>query len=333
MKAAVCLLAVLALFLGGILMLRVWESGHLTARQAAAGDAGNKDGDQTDSREQDLTYYKDGWYAPKKDLETVLILGIDKYAENQEQPGNGSYEQADFLLLAVLDPKAGTCAAIHLNRDTMTEIQVLSDKGAVADTKIAQITLSHAYGGTGEIRCKNTVTAVSNLLYGVEIDHYISMTMDGVGILNDLAGGITLDVLDDFTGIDDELVKGQRVTLKGSQALAYVRTRQSLEDSSNLNRMKRQRQYLEALQEQLFEKMDEDEGFLFSALLQVNPYLVSDCSVEQISDLVRTVKACQEREYLTLDGEARRGDVHMEYYVDDEALQEMVMGRFFEKVE
>lgn len=57
------------------------------------------------------------------------------------------------------------------------------------------------------------------LLYGVEIDHYISLMMDGVAVLNDLAGGVTLKVMDDFGAFDPALVQGETVTLRGEQAL------------------------------------------------------------------------------------------------------------------
>lgn len=328
-KAAVCLLAVLVCLLGGMIFLRIWERDHTRLRKAAAGGAGEAE----DEKGEELTHYKNTWYASRKDLETVLVLGIDKYAEDGKQSKNGSFQQADFLMLLVLDEKAGGCAAIHINRDTMTEIQILNDAGALLGTRMSQITLAHTYGGTPELMCRNTMEAVSALLYGVPIDHYISLTMDSVPVLNDLAGGVTLEVLDDFGAMDETLVKGNTVTLQGQQALTYVRTRQGLEDSSNLHRMKRQRQYLEALQMKLFEKMEEEEGFLLSSLLQINSYMVSDCSVEQLSDLVRAIQGCGRREYLTLEGEAKQGDIYMEFYVDEDALQEMVMERFYEKAE
>ena len=93
-----------------------------------------------------------------------------------------------------------------------------------------------------------------------------------MALLNDLVGGVTLEVLDDFSGIDDTLVQGETVTLKGQQALTYVRSRGGLEDSTNLHRMERQRQYLSALQGQLSSKAQSDDGFTLEALLQLNEY-------------------------------------------------------------
>ena len=154
----------------------------------------------------------------------------------------------------------------------MTQIQILGVTGEPAGTFTGQLALAHTYGSGEEDSCENTVLAVSNLLYGMEIDHYVSLTMDGVALLNDLVGGVTVEVLDDFSGIDDSLVQGETVTLQGQQALTYVRSRGGLEDSSNLHRMERQRQYLGALQQQLKAAVQQEDGFTLDALLQLNEY-------------------------------------------------------------
>ena len=85
----------------------------------------------------------------------------------------------------------------------MTQIRILGVTGEPAGTFTGQLALAHTYGSGEEDSCENTVLAVSNLLYGMEIDHYVSLTMDGVALLNDLVGGVTVEVLDDFSGIDD----------------------------------------------------------------------------------------------------------------------------------
>ena len=175
--------------------------------------------------------------------------------------------------------------------------------------------------------------AVENLLYGVEIDHYVSVTMDGVALLNDLVGGVTLEVLDDFSGIDDSLVQGETVTLRGRQALTYVRSRGGLEDSTNLHRMERQRQYLAALQQQLKAAVQQEDGFTLDALLQLNEYMVSDCTVEQLSALGDNLANYQVSDILTTQGQAQAGEEFMEFTVDETALQQLVLDVFYEPVE
>ena len=281
--------------------------------------------------EREITYYNGTAYAKKEGLETVLLMGLDKF-EGETPESYVNNQQADFLLVLVMDQQAQTCTPIQLNRDTMTKIQILGVTGAPAGTFTGQLALAHTYGSGEEDSCENTVLAVSNLLYGMEIHHYVSMTMDGVALLNDLVGGVTVEVLDDFSGIDDTLVQGETVTLLGEHALNYVRSRGGLEDSTNLHRMERQRQYLGALQEQV-KKASREEGFTLDALMRLNEYLVSDCTINQLSDLAEGLTTYQVGEILTTKGEAKVGEEFMEFTVDEEALQQLIMDVFYEPVE
>lgn len=329
LKIAAVVLAVVLIILAGMLLLQALDRDYGQVTIAENGGAADTAGKE--ASEQELVFYDGSWYAQRDDLETVLVLGLDKYA-GETTVSYVNDQQADFLLLLVLDEAAGTCTPIQLNRDTMTEIQQLGVNGKVAGTFTGQLALAHTYGSGKADSCQNTVTAVSNLLYGVDIDHYISVTMDGVAALNDLVGGVTVEVLDDFSAVDSTLVQGETVTLRGAQALTYVRARGGMEDSSNLRRMERQRQYMAALQTQFAVRVTEDPGFLLEALLQLSGYMVSDCSVERLSDLMETLNASAVGEIRTLEGEAVEGVEFMEFYPDEEALQALVMDVFYEFV-
>ena len=330
LKGTAAILAVVLILLAGMLLLQRWENNQ-DAPVSSSGEASSVEADApVDGRE--ITYYNGTAYARREDLETVLLLGVDKF-EGETPEGYVNNQQTDFLLLLVLDEENKTCTPIQLNRDTMTQIQILGVTGEPAGTFTGQLALAHTYGSGEEDSCENTVLAVENLLYGVEIDHYVSLTMDGVALLNDLVGGVTVEVLDDFSGIDDSLVQGETVTLKGQQALTYVRSRGGLGDSSNLHRMERQRQYLAALQQQLKQVSQQDSGFTLDALLQLNEYMVSDCTVNQLSDLGDSLAAYQVGDILTTPGDAQEGEEFMEFTVDEAALQQLVMDVFYEPVE
>ena len=330
LKGTAAILAVVLVLLAGMLLLQRWENNQ-DAPVSSSGEASSVEaGAPVDDRE--ITYYNGTAYAKREDLETVLLLGVDKF-EGETPEGYINNQQADFLLLLVMDKQHETCTPIQLNRDTMTQIQILGVTGEPAGTMTGQLALAHTYGSGEEDSCENTVLAVENLLYGVGIDHYVSLTMDGVALLNDLVGGVTVEVLDDFSGIDDSLVQGETVTLKGQQALTYVRSRGGLEDSSNLHRMERQRQYLAALQQQLKAAVQQEDGFTLDALLQLNEYMVSDCTVDQLSDLGNSLAAYQVSDILTTPGDAQEGEEFMEFTVDEDALQQLVMDVFYEPVE
>lgn len=322
-KAGLAFITLVLLCLAGLLLLYTWEE-----RSGTVSDYNSS------PPQEEPVYYNGGWYRPRKGLETILVIGVDQASEDSALYREEHYEQSDFLMLLVIEQEAGHCTSIHINRDTMAEIQVLDDNtNEHLGTITGQLSLAHSYGNRPEARCRNTVDAVSSLLYGIPIDHYLSLSMDGVAILNDLAGGVTLEVMDDLTGLDAALVRGETVTLRGQQALTYVRARQGLDNPTNLHRMERQRQYLEALQDQLTGHMEMDEEFTTSVLLELNEYMVSDCTVQQLDKLADTLRACGSMDYLTLEGESDDSGKYVEYYLNDSATRELVMGLFYEQTE
>jgi LCP family protein required for cell wall assembly len=206
--------------------------------------------------------YQGKKYALSENVETFLVLGLDKFEGEGMTDSYNNDKQADFLMLFVFDNDTKKCTAIQINRDTMVAVNVLGVAGNKVDTLTRQIALAHTYGNGRDVSCRNTADSVSSLLKGVKVNHYLSVMMDAVPIFNDLVGGVEVVVLHDFTGIDDTLVKGETVTLMGEQALRYVRTRNGLEDSTNSTRMERQQQYINALYDKTMSRIHGDESFI-----------------------------------------------------------------------
>ena len=267
------------------------------------------------------------WYA-QKDVETVLLIGIDNVDLSTGSVSYNNTNQADFLALFIHDKTSGTNSVIHLNRDTMTDITVLGVTGETAGTRWAQLALAYNYGQGGTDSSRNTVKAVSHLLYGMEIDHYITVAMDAVPILNDWVGGVTVEVKDDFKGIDSALLLGSEVTLHGEQALTYVRTRRGLDDSSNLQRMGRQRQYASKWLKAAQPYLNNAEATA-ELIFKLSDYHYSDCTATQLAELAELIGRHPAVEIHELDGEAVRGEQYMEYHVDDEAVQQLVLELFY----
>lgn len=273
----------------------------------------------------DGVFYQSAWYSLKQNVETILVIGVD--SSYDEGSGRQDSKQADFLALLVIDHETKSMVVLHLNRDTMTDIPITDIAGKEYGTSYSQLALAHTYGSDENARCRNTVKAVGNLLYGIRIDHYISITMDAVAILNDSVGGVTVELLDDFTDIDAAYVKGAVVTLAGDQALTYVRARQSLEDSSNLSRMTRQAQYIGALAEAYMNQTNAENSF--ETIWKINAYMASDCTINQLSDFSEKLKEYTYKGIQSLAGEAKLGEEYIEYYLDEDAAQAAVIALFY----
>lgn len=98
-------------------------------------------------------------------------------------------------------------------------------------------------------------------------------------------------------------------------------------------RMERQRAYLKALRQKTVERISADEGFVFDALMELSDYMVSDCTIDTLATYFDAVSRNGEPEVLTLDGESVVGEQYMEYYVDEDALQENIIEWFYTPVE
>lgn len=267
-------------------------------------------------------------YTPKNNLETLLVMGLDKYEGQIESDSYINDLQADFLMLFVIDHANSKVCSIHVNRDTMVDIQRPTLNGDTISVN-AQIALTYAYGDGGKGSCIDTSKAVSSVLQGVDIEHYIAITMDAVPVYNDLVDGVEVTVLDDFTGIDDTLIEGETVTLYGEHALNYVRTRYGLEDSTNSTRMERQRQYLTALLDKTNLCIEEDDSFIFDAVQTISPYMISDCTSQRLETLFESLTSYEFTDIYQLEGENVAGDSHMEFYVDDISVKDVVMQVFY----
>lgn len=276
--------------------------------------------------------YEGAEYTLKKNIETFLVMGLDKLDGTVTNDSYNNDQQADFLLLVIFDKDAKTSTALQINRDTMAKMDVLGVAGQKVNTVTKQIALSHTYGNGKEVSCRNTAEAVSGVLRGMKVNHYISVTMDAVPLYNDLLGGVEVTVNDDFTGIDETLVKGKKVKLMGQQAMTYVRTRYGLEDSSNSTRMVRQRQYVDALYEATKNRIESDESFVVDASLKLADYIVSDRSVTQLQELMRKLTEYEYKGIVSLKGESKKGERYMEFYPDEDALTETLVELFYQPV-
>ena len=202
-------------------------------------------------------------------LTTVLLIGYDHMDDGAllETEGFNKGGQSDFLMLLAIDHDKQQIRQLQFDRDTMTDVKFFSKFGANYGTRRMQICLSHAYGDTQELNNSNAVWAVENFLGiagendGAQVDMYLSMDITGIGRLNDLLGGVTVPINDDFSYYDPTMQMGTTMKLNGEQAHIYCRQRYYIGDQSNKNRMARQRVYMDAATELLRDRLDKNPGF------------------------------------------------------------------------
>ena len=318
LKIVSIVLVIVIIISAGVILLRLWENNNNYFQGAVVKD--------------DIVKYQGIEYELNDNVESYLLIGLDKYTGADKADSHKSGIQADFLIVLVFDNETKQCAALQINHDTVTKVNMLSIGGtAVVASYNTQIALSYAYveDDNAKIRCGNTKDSVQYLLNGVQIDHYFAITMDGVVALNDLVGGVEVLVMDDFSGIDDTLVQGENITLRGEQALRYVRARKGMEDSSNIARMERQKQYVRALYEKLELCLKENEMFTVKLAEQMSEHSVYDISEQKIQRLSEKYSDYEFLGIKSFEGESTVVDGFMEFHPNADSVWETVLSLFY----
>lgn len=263
-------------------------------------------------------------YYPRQDITVILVAGIDEYGPVAASDSYNNSGESDMVSLMIFDETDKKVHMLTLNRDTMLEIPVLGIGGKPAGTVYGQLALAHTYGSGLEDSAENLRNTVSKFLYGANIDYYLTMNMDAIGLLNDAVGGVRVTVKDDFSQIDPAITMGE-VTLTGKQAITFVQTRRGLGNQLNLTRMERQREYMVSFIDALKESMEETSGFVVSTYDTVDEYMVTDCSVNALASFAERYTSYALGDMVTIEGKNVQGEKYMEFHVDEEKLDQVIL--------
>ena len=284
----------------------------------------------TDSRE--MITYKNETYVKKGNLETYLIAGIDapgKVEKVTEYDGTG---QCDVLAVIVRDRSTDQCKLLSIDRNTITAVKSLDNDGTYLDTTDIQISLAHAMGFDQQVRAENTVDAVSHLLGDQTIDGYAMVNMGAIQVVNDMVGGVTVTIEDDFSDVDPSMKKGETVTLMGEQAEKYVRSRKEISDGSNQNRMSRQSTYEEAFKPAFRNKCAENSKFPLEVYHAMEDYMTTNISAKKFCRLAILMSDENQDEKVAISGTyGLDGDEWQTFTPDEDSLQEAILELFYQK--
>lgn len=277
-------------------------------------------------------------YQYNTNLINIAFMGIDeRYYEVRDALNLGC---ADADMLAVIDTQTGEMKVISLPRDTMVDIDIYSDNGVFLTTKNVQLTLSYSYGDGGEQSCKNVTKAMSRILYGVPIDKYFALNLEGIKPINDAVGGVTLTALYDIPNAG--ITKGKEVTLKGDMAEAYVRSRDMDRATAAYERGERQMQYVKAFANQVLGAVKSDFNVVSDLYNTATQYSQTNITLNNATYLAQLMlsKNITSFESYSLTGEttlhplpSNPAIINAQFVPDEDALMELVLEVFYTQVD
>ena len=273
-------------------------------------------------------------YRYNSSIKTYLFLGTDNEGTMAESTGGLVGGQSDAMFLLVTNGNKKTMSLISINRNTMTMVDIYDLLDNCADQQRMQICLQYAYGDGGRTSCVRTAATVSKLFYNIPINGYFAMNMDAVPILNDAVGGVTVEVMQDLENesLGVSLKKGEMVTLNGKEAYVYIRSRDINEFDSASRRLERQNQYLLQLFKRVKDLALGNEATIARISELMEDYLVTSIDFVELAEDVSEY-AFDESHMYNVPGETVMGEIYEEYYVDEDALYEMILEIFYDEVE
>ncbi len=266
----------------------------------------------------------------ENEIVNYLLIGVDKPLVLPNGSVTFLSGQGDFLLVISVDRRNRTVTPLMIDRDTITDVQVYGVFGDPAGTRRMQICLAQAFRGKSTSGSVNTAQAVSGLLQGIKIDRWMVVDTEGIALLNDALGGVTVTLQDDLTALDPALKKGESIRLQGKQAEYFVRGRMSVADGTNSSRMERQKQYLDALLGQLINTLKSDTQGVNKVLKALSGHFMPSYDINVLINDINAYGVYAWQDMRRLAGNHQAGeDGFVEFIPDEGALKALVAEIWF----
>lgn len=278
--------------------------------------------------------YKGKRYQYNSLITTILYAGIDSEGAMREY-GYTDAPRADSINLVVLDKKHQKMTVVAISRDTMTQIRRYGANGKDRGTYVSHLGLAYTYGDGGEVSCENLREAVSTLFKGIPIHEYVMTNRSSMPYINDLVGGVTVTVPnDDLASEYPEFQAGAQVELDADNIETYLRKRDTGEAFSNEGRIERQQSYMTAYIEKFRTLIEQDLNGTWNKVSDMDDYIQTSITKNKYLKLANLVSevSFDAEDFCVLEGEDQAGELHDEFYVDEDALYEKVIALFYEEL-
>ena len=274
---------------------------------------------------QNTIDYHGTTYQYRKDIVNVLCIGVDKEEAMWERDDDGgSVGQADAVFLVSFDFEHSNIRILAIPRDTMVSIVACDENGNEMGAFTGQLALQYAYADGQEKSCSLVIGQVADILKNeVPINGYVAMNLSCIGTVNDAVGGVTVEMDDDYTLYNAKFKKGATVHLQGEEAQEFVQGRDIMVSGSAYSRIGRQKRYLKAFISQAKKTLAQNPALAVNLMSQLSDYMLTDISTDEVLYLSTELSGCNfdEENMQILQGNIQMGEQYEEYYLDDEAVQ------------
>ena len=356
--AVAVLSAVLILVLSvGLAVVILYKSGEMELKAAASTTAPVIERSAQETQQQkkaleSIVQWQDDWvayegkvYEYNENTINILLLGIDQSGRlsGETDLSDWSAGQADTIFLVSLNQGQKSVSIIGIPRNSMVSVDIYNEEKECIDTIYNQICLQYGYAGGGELGLMKMKDCVSELMYQLPIHGVCAISFNAISIMTDMLDGIEVTVPDDMTELNASYSQGARVTLTGKNVVNYLRYRNYNQLGSPTTRLTRQKDFMQAAISKGIAKLKSNPMFVSDVYQAIVPYMNTDITLDRAVYL--GAEAIDYRitadSFYQLTGEDKQvdfttktggQDFYDDYYLDDDALQKMVMEVFYHEV-
>lgn len=323
------MIILLVVGIAAVVGLGIWKQRNLKKKTENAAYT------QTEKKKTSGTITYEGKdYEYNDHLSNFLFMGIDKREIVETTKGQANAGQADAIFLISWDRVEHKMSMVSIPRDTMTEIEVFDQNGDSLGKTKDHINLAYAYGDGKNVSCDLMKQAVSNLLYGLPIQGYCSLNMDGIPILVESVGGITVTIPNDsLAERNPEWIKGANIDLTAENVEEFVRYRSIEKSQSAMERLERQIAFLEAYGKKAEKLYSGNSSLVVQLYEKLNDYMVTNIGTDQFVKILKDFSTDTDRETWSIPGEGVSGAEFDEYHVNDQELYKMIIQHFYREAE
>lgn len=288
--------------------------------------------DYEENKSDNVVQYNGKEYEYNEHLSNYLFMGIDTREPITEYETRGEAGRADAIFLLSYDRVEKTVMCISIPRDTMTNVRMVAPDGTDLGKSVEHINMQYVFGDGKDESCRLMKETVSDLLYGVPIQGYCSLNMDGIAVVVDVLGGVELIVPDNsLEEVNPEFQEGATVTITKENAEEFVRHRDTNLSQSAITRTNRQKVLLKALSEQAKEQSSDNMDLIVDMYDALQPYMYTNIGNDIFADLL-SATFDSEKGIRDIPGEGVAGELHDEYHIDETQLYELVLQMFYKEV-
>lgn len=271
--------------------------------------------------------YKNQKYKYDTQIINILCMGIDS---TKDQTG-----QADALQLYSLNRRDKTITVLSINRDTMTPIHLYDVSHNSLGWKKQHLALSYAYGANAKNGALLTCEAVSKMLFQIPVNKFIAIDLDQLDQIQDVVGSLSVVVPNNsLVDVNPLWIKGNTITINQDNVEDFLRSRDTNIQDSNVDRMERQRTYLNAYYQQLKEDLQTNKDEVMDKVYSAFDTLTNNITMDEISAYVKMFETYtyeDSKSYYELPGISQEGDMHDEFILNKKALKNLVLDLYYRK--